>query len=185
MVHVAYQDARGLRALGRQDLPTEAEWEFAARGGLDGAEYAWGDEFTPGGRYMANTWQGDFPLENRRADGYARTSPVGAFPPNGYGLYDMIGNVWEWTTDWYSAQHERRAGRLLHAENPRGGAAGEQLRSAASRRSASRARCSRAARTCARRTTAGATGRRRGMPQPVDTSTCHVGFRCIVRGSRE
>ena len=84
-----------------KDLPTEAEWEFAARGGLDGAEFAWGDELTPGGKHMANTWQGEFPRQNICEDGYARISPVGAFPPNGYGLYDMIGNVWEWTTDWY------------------------------------------------------------------------------------
>ena len=80
-----------------KDLPTEAEWEFAARGGLDGAEFAWGDEFTPGGVHMANTWQGEFPLHNLHEDGYERTSPVTAFPPNGYGLHDMIGNVWEWT----------------------------------------------------------------------------------------
>ena len=83
-----------------KELPTEAEWEFAARGGLDGAEFAWGDEFTPGGKHMANTWQGEFPRQNLCEDGFERTSPVGAFPPNGYGLYDMIGNVWEWTTDW-------------------------------------------------------------------------------------
>src|SRR5258708_10104483 len=104
VVHIAHRDAEAYARWAGKELPTEAEWEFAARGDLDGAEFAWGDEFTPGGKHMANTWQGNFPLENERTDGYARTSPVRAFPPNGYGVYDMIGNVWEWTTDWYLAE---------------------------------------------------------------------------------
>ena len=115
VVHVAYQDAEAYARWAGKELPTEAEWEFAARGGLDGAEFAWGDEFAPGGRQMANTWQGGFPLENTRLDGFDRTSPVTAFPPNGYGIRDMIGNVWEWTTDWFTAQHpRRRAEAVLH-----------------------------------------------------------------------
>ena len=109
VVHVAYKDAAAYAAWAGKELPTEAEWEFAARGGLDGAEFAWGDAFTPGGRQMANTWQGAFPHQNLALDGYERTSPVTAFPPNGYGLHDMIGNVWEWTTDWYSPRHEGEA----------------------------------------------------------------------------
>ena len=122
VVHVAYRDAEAYAKWAGKDLPTEAEWELAARGGLDGAEFAWGDEFTPGGKHMANTWQGEFPRENLCEDGFARTSPVTAFPPNGYGLHDMIGNVWEWTTDWYSSKHEADAPKACCIpENPRGG----------------------------------------------------------------
>ena len=105
VVHVAYRDAEAYAHWAGKELPTEAEWEFAARGGLDGAEFAWGDEFTPGGTPYGQHLAGR--LSARRTcstDGYERTSPVDAFPPNGYGLYDMIGNVWEWTTDWYCAE---------------------------------------------------------------------------------
>ena len=105
VVHVAHQDAEAYAAWTGQSLPTEVEWEYAARGGLEGAEFAWGNVFLPSGRYMANTWQGAFPHQNLRHDGYERTSPVTAFPPNGYALYDMIGNVWEWTADWYASKH--------------------------------------------------------------------------------
>ena len=102
-------------------MPTEAEWEFAARGGLEGAEFAWGDELTPNGRHMANTWQGSFPHENLKLDGFERTSPVKAFPPNGYGLHDMIGNVWEWTTDWFVPKHAPDSAKACCIpENPRG-----------------------------------------------------------------
>ena len=122
VVHVAYRDAEAYAQWAGKELPTEAEWEFAARGGLDGAEFAWGDELTPGGRQMANTWQGDFPVQNLATDGFERTSPVTAFPANGYGLHDMIGNVWEWTTDWYSSKHDADAPKACCIpENPRGG----------------------------------------------------------------
>jgi len=104
VVHVAFEDAQAYAAWAGKALPTEAEWEFAARGGLDGAAYTWGDEMVPAGRFMANTWQGEFPWQNLVLDGYERTSPVGTFPANGYGLYDMAGNVWEWTQDWYTAR---------------------------------------------------------------------------------
>ena len=100
VTHVAYEDAAAYAAWAGKELPTESEWERAARGGLEGAIFAWGDEIAPGGRLMANTWQGEFPWQNLRADGYEGTSPVGTFPPNGYGLYDMTGNVWEWTADY-------------------------------------------------------------------------------------
>ena len=103
MTHVAYEDAEAYAAWAGKELPTEAEWEFAARGGLEQATYIWGDEFAPKGRMMANTWQGEFPWQNLLLDRYVRHVARRSFPPNGYGLFDMAGNVWEWTV------------RLLHA----------------------------------------------------------------------
>ena len=105
VVHVGLEDARAYAEWAEKRLPTEAEWEHAARGGLDGATYAWGDEFMPGGRIMANTWHGMFPFENRHPHGFTRTSPVKHFPPNGYSLYDVAGNVWEWTSTRWSPDH--------------------------------------------------------------------------------
>ena len=102
VVHVALRGVEAYCAWAGTDLPTEAEWEVAARGGLDGAVFTWGDEERPNGEIMANTWQGHFPWQNTTADGYVATSPVGSFPANGYGLLDMAGNVWEWTKDWYA-----------------------------------------------------------------------------------
>ncbi len=101
VVHVAYEDAAEYARWAGKTLPTEVEWERAARGGLEGAEFTWGDEKLPNGAPPANWWQGEFPWENTLADGYERTSPVGSFAPNGYALYDMAGNVWEWTADWF------------------------------------------------------------------------------------
>ncbi len=111
VVHVAFEDAEAYAAWAAKALPTEAEWEFAARGGLEGAAFTWGDESNPDGRYMANTWQGEFPWQNLVSDGFERTSPVGTFPANGYGLYDMAGNVWEWTTDWFTARPSGEASK--------------------------------------------------------------------------
>ena len=102
VVHVAYEDAEAYATWAGKTLPSEAEWEYAARGGLEAKHFTWGDEVEPNGRIMANTWQGEFPWRNTKRDGFERTSPVGSFPANGYGLYDMAGNVWEWTADWYS-----------------------------------------------------------------------------------
>ena len=105
VVHVAYEDVEAYAAWVGKELPTEAEWEFAARGGLEGAAFAWGDEQFPDGRPQANTWQGEFPWQNLKLDGFEGTSPVGSFAPNGYGLFDMTGNVWEWTCDWFTPRH--------------------------------------------------------------------------------
>jgi formylglycine-generating enzyme required for sulfatase activity len=106
VTHVAWEDVAAYATWTGKQLPTEAEWEFAARGGLDGAVYAWGDEFAPAGKRRANTWLGEFPWQNLKPAGRQRTSPVRSYPPNGYGLYDVTGNVWEWTSDFYRPSHQ-------------------------------------------------------------------------------
>jgi formylglycine-generating enzyme required for sulfatase activity len=121
VVHVAWEDAAAFAKWAGARLPTEAEYEFAARGGLDGSLYAWGDELQPGGRWAANIWQGEFPDKNTGEDGYTGTSPVTAFPPNGYGLYDMGGNVWQWCADWYAPDTYRKLAAVgTPARDPRG-----------------------------------------------------------------
>src|SRR5579884_1322071 len=111
VVHVAWEDAAAYAHWAGKRLPTEAEWEYAARGGLTQMPYVWGKEFRPGGKFMANTWQGDFPLQNTKNDGWERTSPVGSFPANGFGLYDMAGNVWQWCSDWYRPDYYQVSAR--------------------------------------------------------------------------
>jgi formylglycine-generating enzyme required for sulfatase activity len=106
VVHVAFEDAQAYANWAGKALPTEAQWEFAARGGLKDQIFAWGNTYNP---KKANTWQGEFPVKNTKEDGYFGTAPIGSFPPNGYGLYDMTGNVWEWTQDWYQLGHDRQA----------------------------------------------------------------------------
>lgn len=120
VVHVAFEDAEAYAAWAGKRLPTEAEWEFAARGGRSGGVYPWGDVFRPEGRWMANTWQGRFPGENTEADGYAGVAPVGRFPANPYGLHDMAGNVWEWCADWYRPDTYVRDAAAGVVVNPRG-----------------------------------------------------------------
>jgi formylglycine-generating enzyme len=185
VVHVAFSDALAYAKWAGKDLPTEAEWEFAARGGLDGAEFAWGDEFTPHGRHMANTWQGEFPRQNVNADGFERTSPVTAFPPNGYGLYDMIGNVWEWTADWYSPRHEADAPKACCIpQNPRGGREDGSYDPRTTNVKIPQKVIKGGSHLCAPNYC------RRYRPaarhaEPVDTSTSHLGFRCIRRGATD
>ncbi|MCS6847588.1 MAG: formylglycine-generating enzyme family protein [Anaerolineae bacterium] len=179
VVHVAYEDVEAYLAWAGKTLPTEAEWEFAARGGLEGKEFAWGDELTPGGQYLANFWQGEFPYVNHKLDGYEGTSPVGAFPPNGYGLFDMIGNVWEWTCDWYQAGHTPSR-TCCAVNNPRGGARERSYDPAQPDVRIPRRVLKGGSHLCAenycRRYRPAAR-----MPQAIDTGTNHIGFRGIVR----
>jgi formylglycine-generating enzyme required for sulfatase activity len=121
VVHVAYEDVLAFAAWAGKRLPTEAEWEYAARGGLIKKTYTWGDEFEPGGQAMANSFQGHFPDHNTAHDGFATTAPVASFPPNGYGLYDMAGNVWEWTADWYRPDYYATLASISDvSRNPQG-----------------------------------------------------------------
>jgi len=121
VVQVAYEDAAAYAKWAGKRLPTEAQWEFAARGGLAGKPFVWGDEFRPKDKWMANTFQGHFPYENSGADGFAGTSPVMEYPPNPYGLYDMAGNVWQWTSDWYRPDYYKQLASLgVVARNPQG-----------------------------------------------------------------
>jgi formylglycine-generating enzyme required for sulfatase activity len=173
VVHVAFDDAAAYAAWAGKQLPTEAEWEFAARSGLDGAEFAWGDELMPDGKPMANTWQGEFPYENTLVDGYGGTSPVGRFPANGYGLVDMIGNVWEWTTDWYTATHQ--AVSSCCGGDPRAASIDPNDPAAIPRKVMKGGSHLCAPNYCRRYRPAAR------MAQAVDTSTSHLGFRCIVR----
>ncbi len=119
VVHITYQDARAFADWLGHDLPTEAQWEFAARGGLDNAPFAWGSEYLVDGKHQANTWQGVFPVMNDNEDNFPASAPVGCFPANGFDLYDMIGNVWEWVDDWYFPVNSQRAPAGATGHDPR------------------------------------------------------------------
>jgi formylglycine-generating enzyme len=181
VTHVANEDAAAYANWAGKELPSEAEWEYAARGGVDGAIFTWGDEERPGGRLMANSWQGEFPWRNLTANGYDGTSRVGTFPPNGFGLYDMAGNVWEWTSDFFAiADGEASESPCCPRANPRmtspdrsydlGNPGAHIPRKVIKGGShlCSPAYCLRY-RPAAR------------QPEALDTSTSHIGFRCLVR----
>jgi formylglycine-generating enzyme required for sulfatase activity len=179
VVHVTIEDAEAYARWCGKFLPTEAEWECAARGGLDGAEYTWGNEYMPGGKLLANSWQGPFPYFNTAEDGFQWTAPVGSFPPNNYGLYDMAGNVWEWTTDFYQ-EHSRIPRPCCTLHNPRGGSAENSFDARLPeiripRRVMKGGSFLCAPNYCHRYRPAAR------MAQSVDTSTCHLGFRCVRR----
>jgi formylglycine-generating enzyme len=181
VVHVAFEDAQAYATWLGKTLPSEAQWERAARGGLEGAIYTWGNTFAPGGRQMANIWLGTFPWQNLRPDGKIGPMPVGSFPPNGYGLYDRAGNVWEWTSDWYRARHPGGAKKpCCIPVNPRGASREESLVDPGTpgagipRKVLKGGSFLCADNYCLRYRPAARS------PETIETSTCHIGFRCIA-----
>jgi len=183
VVQIALQDAEAYAQWAGKQLPTEAEWEYAARGGLDRAEFAWGDELAPDGRMLANYWQGNFPYANQMLDGWERTSPVRTYPENGYGLFDMIGNVWEWTVDWWSMPSpvkKANKGSCCVPANPRGGKERESYDPCSPEVRIGRKVLKGGSHLCAPNYCQRYRPAAR-HPQPVDSPTSHIGFRCIVR----
>jgi formylglycine-generating enzyme len=182
VVHIAYEDAEAYARWAGKELSTEAEWEFAARGGLDGAKFTWGNEEFPDGKAMTNTWQGEFPWQNLLIDGYEGTSPVGSFPPNGYGLYDMAGNVWEWTCNWYVRRHADEVvksccGPLV---NPRITSPEKSYDPAQPQFRIPRKVVKGGSHLCAPNYCLRYRPAAR-QPQMIDTGMSHIGLRCVVR----
>jgi formylglycine-generating enzyme len=181
VVQVAPEDAEAYAGWAGKELPSEAEWEYASRGGLEGAAFVWGDEHFPGGNAAANTWQGEFPWQNLKLDGHEGTSPVGSFLPNGYGLFDMAGNVWEWTTDFFAPRSAGEAGtpccvpRNPRVTTPEASHALGQPAEQIPRRVIKGGSHLCAPNYCLRYRPAARQG------EAVDTSTGHIGFRCMVR----
>jgi formylglycine-generating enzyme len=182
VVHVAYEDAEAYARWAGMDLPTEAEWEYAARGGLDGKNFTWGDEDCAPDHPMANSWQGEFPWQNLLHDGHAGTAPVGSFPPNGYGLHDMAGNVWEWTSDWFVPRLE---GDVVKAccgppVNPRITSPEKSFDPRQPQFRIPRKVVKGGSHLCAPNYCLRYRPAAR-QPQMIDTGMSHLGFRCIVR----
>ena len=180
VVQVSYDDALAYARWAGKSLPTEAEWEYAARGGRVGETFAWGEELAPEGRMLANYWQGEFPWQNLETDGYLRTSPVGAFPPNGFGLYDMIGNVWEWTVDWFAANTAETGAACCGPPRARLAVEAESYDPLIPHVRIGRKVLKGGSHLCAPNYC------QRYRPaaryaQPIDSPTSHIGFRCVAR----
>jgi formylglycine-generating enzyme len=181
ITQVTTEDAEAFARWAGKTLPTEAEWEFAARGGLEGASFSLGNEFTPKNRMMANTWQGEFPWQNLRTDGFEGTSPVGTFPPNGYGLFDMAGNVWEWTSDFYTTGDPDEAARPCCApHNPRVESPEQSFDVGQPGQTIPRRVTNGGSHLCAPNYCLRYRPAAR-QPQMIESSTSHIGFRCILR----
>ena len=175
VVHIAYEDAEAYAKWAGKRLPTEAEWEFAARGGLAGKPYVWGDQFRPNGKWMANTFEGHFPDKNTGDDGYTGIAPVAKFPPNGYGLYDVAGNVWQWTSDWYRPDYYRQLAALGVARNPQGPDSAYDPSEPGHQKKAQRGGSFLCTDQYCSRYMVGTRGK-----GDVDTGTNHLGFRCVM-----
>lgn len=179
VVHVSYADAIAYARWAGKELPTEAEWELAARGGIEGAEYAWGDELMQNGIQRCNFWTGEFPFADARPGNGVFTTPVLTYPPNPHGVFDMIGNVWEWTADWYTERHGNRP--CCVPRNPLGGSMEGSIDLEGGAGHIPRKVLKGGSHLCAENYCLRYRPAAR-IPQPIDTTTSHVGFRCVIRG---